>query len=157
VEMSDVKKLQISWNSIEGKSVYCYRWAECAGSRRSRTTLGPESEEFMSIKYKLFFSRLKVVVGIVFWIVPFYLLLPQLSIDVENLLIYVQISLGVVFYMLSLFLILIDYKYDIIKLLFNIILLFPVSLCLYIGLYIAMIMVLSIVSIRLYGIPVDIF
>jgi len=59
--------------------------------------------------------------------------------------------------MLSLFLILIDYKYDIIKLLFNIILLFPVSLCLYIGLYIAMIMVLSIVSIRLYGIPVDIF
>ena len=92
-----------------------------------------------------------------FWIVPFYLLLPQLPIDVENLLIYVQISLGVAFYMLSLFLILIDYKYDIIKLLFNIILLFPVSLCLYIGLYIAMIMVLSIVSIRLYGIPVDIF
>ena len=33
-----------SWNCAGADSVYCCRWAECAVSRRSRTTLGPRAK-----------------------------------------------------------------------------------------------------------------
>lgn len=103
-------------------------------------------------KYKMILSRIRFIVGVVFWIVPLHLLAPRLPIDVEHSLAIVQIILGVVLCAISLFVRAIDGRYGKKSILVYVFLVLPTFVCL----YFSWILFLVYISVEIHGMPSDV-
>lgn len=102
---------------------------------------------------KVILSRIKLILGILFWIGPLYLLLLQMSLFVERVMACISLFSGVGLYFLVLYLRVKKCKSVIIELVkYNFVI---VPLCLLV--YFIEWIIIELISVEIYGLPTDVF